>query len=68
MDIFGFAAAKELLELQIANPAAATKLIVKKAAISSAFNVVTTAGIALAAQVKAKRQAANDPSETITNE
>ena len=43
MDIFGFNAAKDLLELQLENPAAATKLVAKKSLIACAVNLAALA-------------------------
>ena len=44
MDIFGFDSAKDLLKLQLENPAAATKLTVKKSLIACAVNLAALAG------------------------
>lgn len=51
MDIFGFQAAKDLVKLQIENPEAATKLIAKQSLIAGAFQIVTAAGIFVAASL-----------------
>lgn len=56
MDLFGFKAAKDLLKLQLENPAAATKLIAKKSLITGAINLAAaTAFFAVTTRIQDRR-------------